>query len=71
MSDSDKRSVHQIDDKKDVVGDVHEVDVNPVAAKLAAATEAHKPSLVSPGMLKLWMIIGIGMNVFQRIANTD
>lgn len=63
MSDSGKNSVEQIDEKRNVIGDVHQVDANPAAVRLAAATEAQKPSLVSPGMLKLWSIIGIGMDM--------
>lgn len=60
MSDTHKSYVEEVDEKKEFVGDVRNVKVNPAAAALAAATEANKPSLVSPGMLKLWFIIGIG-----------
>lgn len=60
MADLFKGSVSEIDYKKEAIGEVRDVEVNPVAAALAAATEAQKPSMVSPGMLKLWFIVGIG-----------
>lgn len=59
MVDLRKSSVEQVDEKESIEG-VRNVEANPAAAALAAATEAQKPSLVSPGMLKLWFIIGIG-----------
>ncbi|KAK5938049.1 hypothetical protein PMZ80_009638 [Knufia obscura] len=59
MAEPLKYSSEHIDIKKEAIGEVHDVEVNPAGAALAAATEAQKPSLVSPGMLKLWMIISI------------
>lgn len=55
MSDYRKSSIEEIDEKH-----VRNVEVNPAAAELVAVTEANKPSLVSPGMIKLWVIVSIG-----------
>lgn len=60
MADMRKGSVDEIDVKKEAIGEVHHVEVNSAGAALAAATEAQKPSMVSPGMTKLWLIVGIG-----------
>jgi len=60
MSDLYKGSVEEIDVKEEAFGKTHDVEVNPAAAALAAATAAQKPSMVSPGMIKLWLILGIG-----------
>ena len=55
MSDYRKSSIEEVDEKQ-----VRNVEVNPAAAELVAVTEANKPSLVSPGMIKLWIIVSIG-----------
>lgn len=59
MAGMHKSSVEQIDEKQ-AFGELKNVEVNPAAAELAAATEFNKPSLASPGMLKLWFIVSIG-----------
>lgn len=56
---SEKVWLEEVDMKKPV-GEVRNVEVNPASAALVAATEAQKPSMWSPGMLKLWCILGIG-----------
>lgn len=59
MSDHRKSSVDEIDEKENV-GHVRNVEVNPAAAELVAATQVNKPSLTSPGMIKLWIIVSVG-----------
>lgn len=54
-----KGSIEEID-IKGPIGEVRNVEANPASAALTAATETYKPSLCSPGMLKLWCILGIG-----------
>jgi hypothetical protein len=57
----DHTIVHQnsnIDDVPKQVGNVKEANVASVA--LAAAVEAQKPKLLSPNMIKLYMIMAIG-----------
>lgn len=58
--DPEKSYVERTEVNRASVGTIRDVEVHPAAAALAAATEAKKPSLVSPGMLRLWMVIGIG-----------
>ena len=60
MANKTEGSIEEIDIKKESFGEVHDVEVNPAAAALAAATEAVKPRMFSPGMVRLWMILGIG-----------
>lgn len=72
MSDY-KSSTYEVD-IKEPIGEVHNVDTNPAAAALTAVTEANKPSLWSPGMLKLWCILGIGMHFHTShctLSNAD
>lgn len=56
---SEKGSLEEVDLKKPT-GVVRNVEANPASAALTAVTEAQKPSMWSPGMLKLWCILGIG-----------
>ncbi len=66
MADTDKGStVEEIDGGKETIGEIHDVEVHPAAIALAAATEAQKPSMISPGMIKLWLVVGIGEHWVQ------
>jgi MFS family permease len=51
-----KRSVSVTDEK--LKGDTHEITT--ASAALAAAVAKQKPNLLSPGMIRLYMIMGIG-----------
>lgn len=70
MSDYSKEFVEQIDIKKEPIGEVRDVETNPASAALAAVTEAQKPSMWSPGMLKLWFILGIGKRIMLHTYST-
>lgn len=60
MDISQKASSEELDLKKEARGSIHGLETNPAAAALTAATEAQKPSMFSKGMLRLWLIVGIG-----------
>ena len=69
MAMSDKGSVEYIDEKEGNEA-TRNVEANPAAA-LSAATEAQKASLVSPGMLRLWFIVGIGTKLTFIAKSSD
>jgi hypothetical protein len=54
----EKSSVQEYETHNEPVGGVKEVTAASVA--LAAAVAARKPSLLSPGMLKLYFILSVG-----------
>ena len=60
MANNLKASVEEVDHAR-AKDDIHtrSVEVDAVAAGLAAANEAFKPSLFSKGMLRLWGIVWI------------
>lgn len=53
MADDRKPSADE-----EAAGSVRDIHANPASAALAAATEADKPRMFSPGMIKLWLIVG-------------
>lgn len=60
MADDRKPSADEVDlaNEKEAAGSVRDIHANPASAALAAATEADKPRMFSPGMIKLWLIVG-------------
>jgi hypothetical protein len=70
-----EKEVHEVGyDGEKPTGNVHSVNAQSVA--LAAAVAAQKPKLLSPNMIKLYMIMAIGylvstMNGFGMIATPE
>jgi hypothetical protein len=48
------------DEKPGLHGQTQTKEVAAASVALAAAVAEHKPSMLSAGMIKLWMIMGIG-----------
>ena len=59
MSTKNEESIEEVSLRTQSTGDERSVEANPAAAALVAATEAEKPQMFSPGMIKLWSLLAV------------
>lgn len=69
---TDEPARASFDEKPGLHGETKTKEIAAASLALEAATAEHKPSMLSKGMIKLWLIMGIGylvstMNGFGRL----